>query len=90
MDKMESIIKAKVDSPISKEEFKSWIKEAIEDEEFKSCVKEAIKEWLSDLTRGSNEFVGRWVIRGVFAMVIAAMTYLSLVARTWHWPWNTP
>lgn len=56
----------------------------IDDEKQKALIKEAIKEWLDDKLAKVNETVGKWFIRTVAALFVAAMAYFTLMAHGWH------
>ena len=59
------------------------VKEAIDQlqrREFKALVKEAIKEWLDDQTNK----VGKWSLRIIVGLVLAALVYFVLTQHGWH------
>ena len=56
----------------------------LEDEKTRALIKEAIKEWLDDKLAKVNETVGKWFLRTVAALVVAAMAYFTLIANGWH------
>ena len=59
------------------------VKEAIDQlqrREFKALVKEAIKEWLDEQTNK----VGKWSLRIIVGLVLAALVYFILTQHGWH------
>lgn len=59
------------------------VKEAIDQlqrREFKTLVKEAIKEWLDEQTNK----VGKWSLRIIVGLVLAALVYFILTQHGWH------
>ena len=59
------------------------VKEAIDQlqrREFKALVKEAIKEWLDEQTNK----VGKWSLRIIVGLVLAALIYFVLTQYGWH------
>ena len=59
------------------------VKEAIDQlqrREFKTLVKEAIKEWLDEQTNK----VGKWPLRIIVGLVLAALVYFILTQHGWH------
>ena len=56
----------------------------LEDEKTKALIKEAIKEWLDDKLAKVNETVGKWFLRTVAVLVVAALAYFTLIANGWH------
>ena len=59
------------------------VKEAIDQlqrREFKALVKEAIKEWLDEQTNK----VGKWSLRIIVGLVLAALVYFVLTQHGWH------
>lgn len=56
----------------------------LDDEKQKALIKEAIKEWLDDKLAKVNETVGKWFIRTVAVLFVAALAYFTLMAHGWH------
>lgn len=59
------------------------VKEAIDQlqrREFKALVKEAIKEWLDEQTNK----VGKWSLRIIVGLILAALVYFVLTQHGWH------
>lgn len=59
------------------------VKEAIDQlqrREFKALVKEAIKEWLDEQTNK----VGKWSLRIIVGLILAALVYFILTQHGWH------
>lgn len=56
----------------------------VDDEKQKALIKEAIKEWLDDKLAKVNETVGKWFLRTVAVLFVAALAYFTLMAQGWH------
>ncbi len=56
----------------------------LDDEKQKALIKEAIKEWLDDKLAKVNETVGKWFLRTVAVLLVAALAYFTLMLHGWH------